>query len=159
MKSTLDLSQVKEPKVSLNWGLFGLKMVFAVLWLAAATLAASYLDAPQSQLPPWFLALAVTVAIAPLVLNLWGTFRLKRLDEREQKIAFQSLFLGYGYAIGFGCLTWLFEVIDGLKVGDWHAFSPVSIVVLPSMGFFFGEAMTQYARWIEHRSPAKSSQP
>jgi hypothetical protein len=62
---------------------------------------------------------------------------------------FQSLFLGNSYALAFGCLIWLVEVWEGISSGDFSDFEPTSIVVLPALGYFFGEAMTQYTRWQE----------
>ena len=156
MKEKSDSTENPEPKVSLHWGQFGLKMLLALVWLIGATAAASFTSKPDPTLPIWLSPLAVAVSIAPIVLNCWTGFKIRRLDEREQKLAFQSSFEGYGFAVSFGCLMWLSSFWEGAKTGNFTNFDPVSIIVLPALGFFFGEAMSQYARCMEIHGQDKS---
>jgi hypothetical protein len=155
MTPNSDETRASEAAINLHWGRFGLKMLLALVWLSAGILAATIVSNPAAAKPVWFLPLAIMIGIAPLAYTILTNRKMKQIDEREQKLVLECLVVGYGYALGYGSLMWLLSVWQGSWNSNSDGVNHIPIVALPALGFFFGEALTQYRRWVEVRHSEK----
>jgi len=124
-------------RIPVGWGLFAGKLALGLVWIAVAIGGAILLEQAAIGLR----VVGTALVAGPAFLWLSVLQRQSRRDELEARHALNALAQGGWWAVAFGALFYGLQAINGAP-------PPAQLLVLlPAMGFLFGESMAQFGRW------------